>query len=422
MGVYELHNKMGDQLHDKMGVYELVDGKEVNGRGVWQMAGEEEVFMYYGSTKQWIIGTDRANMEAGKAAGWMKVDSTALTPDQITETWRGLPPLPSPLPSDYTGGARAFVDVPKVKARVYSTEEKRAVVERLQQERQQAMLAAMGARDIRVEGQEQGDLEDWLMGVYELVDGKEVNGRGVWQMAGGEELFMYYSNDKQWFIGDREEMEAGEDGGLIRVASTALTPYQVTETWKAYDPYNDEDIYTNFYVDAPKVKVRMYSVEEKRATVERLEQERVEAVRKEEAVVQQQQQDGRVVFKRVRGAVGVLDAAADYTITFREFATAAAPTAKVGIGSKIFYEFEVLQIGPGSCSQAGFASDRFDLTIDGYSGSGVGDDTCRYTHSCNIHHSFHFDSPDYAFTAGASTVVVYADGMVVDRIGANYGK
>ena len=83
------------------------------------------------------------------------------------------------------------------------------------------------------------------------------------------------------------------------------------------------------------------------------------------------------MFRRVRGAVGDLDAAADYTATFREFATAAAPTAKVGIGSKIFYEFEVLQIGPGSCPQAGFASDRFDLTVDGCSDSGVGDDTYR---------------------------------------------
>jgi hypothetical protein len=74
--------------HRKMAKYELVEGKEVNvnGRGVWQMAGQE-FFMYYTSSKEWWI-SDRASMEAGKAAGWMHVKSTALTPNQIIETWQ----------------------------------------------------------------------------------------------------------------------------------------------------------------------------------------------------------------------------------------------------------------------------------------------------------------------------------------------
>ena len=41
--------------------------------------------MYYGSNTVWVVG-GRANMEAGKGAGWMRVASTALTPDQVTET------------------------------------------------------------------------------------------------------------------------------------------------------------------------------------------------------------------------------------------------------------------------------------------------------------------------------------------------
>jgi hypothetical protein len=94
----------------------------------------------------------------------------------------------------------------------------------------------------------------------------------------------------------------------------------------------------------------------------------------EEAAAQQQQQEGHVVFKRVRGAVGDVDAAADYTVAFKNFSTAAAPTAKASVGSKIFYEFEVLKIG---LYQAGFASDCFDLTINQYSGVGVGDSTYR---------------------------------------------
>jgi hypothetical protein len=97
-----------------MGMYELVEGKEVNGRGVWQMAGGQEVFMYYASTNQWGV-SKREYMEAGKAAGWMSVASTALTPDQVTETWR-------------VWDGKSYVDSPKVRARLYSAEEKHAAV------------------------------------------------------------------------------------------------------------------------------------------------------------------------------------------------------------------------------------------------------------------------------------------------------
>jgi hypothetical protein len=126
-----------------MGVYELVEGKEVNGRGVWQMAGGVEYFMFYAKRDKpddkrwhWFV-SGRANMEAGKAVGVMKVASSALTPDQVTETWEV---------SDGT----AFVDAPKVRARVCSAEEKRAAAEKLEQERQQAMAAARQVRDIHM--------------------------------------------------------------------------------------------------------------------------------------------------------------------------------------------------------------------------------------------------------------------------------
>jgi hypothetical protein len=108
------------------------------------------------------------------------------------------------------------------------------------------------------------------MGVYELMEGKEVNGRGVWQMAEGQEVCMYYANDKQWWISGRENMEAGESGGWVSVASTAPTPDQITETWQVSDGTS--------WVDAPKVRARMCSAEEKRAAAERLEQERQQAM------------------------------------------------------------------------------------------------------------------------------------------------
>jgi hypothetical protein len=110
------------------------------------------------------------------------------------------------------------------------------------------MAAASGVGDIRVEGQQQGDPQHDCMGVYELMEGKEVNGRGVWQMAGGQEDFMYYSSNKKWYINARASMEAGKDAGWMSVASSALTPNQITETWQVSDG--------KAWVDAPKVRAR----------------------------------------------------------------------------------------------------------------------------------------------------------------------
>ena len=102
------------------------------------MARGQEYFMYYASSKEWWIG-GRASMETGEGAGVMRVASTALTPDQVTETWKV-----------YNG--TAYVDAPKVRARMCSAEEKRAAAEKLEQERQQAMAAARQVRDIRMLG------------------------------------------------------------------------------------------------------------------------------------------------------------------------------------------------------------------------------------------------------------------------------
>ena len=102
------------------------------------MAEGQEYFMYYASTKEWWIG-GRENMEAGKAAGWMGVASTALTPDLIAETWQV-----------FDGDEEDWVDAPKVRARMCSAEEQRAAAEKLEQERQQAMAAARQVRDSRM--------------------------------------------------------------------------------------------------------------------------------------------------------------------------------------------------------------------------------------------------------------------------------
>jgi hypothetical protein len=64
----------------------------------------------------------------------------------------------------------------------------------------------------------------------------------------GQECFMYYTSSKEWWIGDRAGMEAGEAAGWIHVKSTALTPNQIIETWQ---------VYVGTWLDAPEVRVRV---------------------------------------------------------------------------------------------------------------------------------------------------------------------
>jgi hypothetical protein len=114
-------------------------------------------------------------------------------------------------------------------------------VEKETQAMAQAMVMAQakGARQIKMEGQEEGEHQHDTMGVYELMEGKVVNERAVWQLMEGASRFLYYAQRQKpgdcrwhWFISDRESMEAGEGLGFVKVASSALTPDKATETWE----------------------------------------------------------------------------------------------------------------------------------------------------------------------------------------------
>jgi hypothetical protein len=94
-----------------------------------------------------------------------------------------------------------------------------------------------------LEGQEEGEVSYEDMGVFERVEGKEMNGRGVWQVLGGMGCFLCYcySTNKRWMVSDREGMEAGDGDGPMGVAScmladsTAATPDQITGQWTVGD-------------------------------------------------------------------------------------------------------------------------------------------------------------------------------------------
>jgi hypothetical protein len=202
--------------HTFMGVYERVEGKEVNGRGVWQAVGCIDRCLYYFSSSKeaydgWMV-SDRESMEAGNWGCSMYTNSTATTPDQIAEQWRV---------SDHT----RWQDAPKLRVRVCSSVEKHAAEQRVEEEQAQALEQAQQSRRLVFEGLANDPYH--LMGVYQLMEGNVVNGRAVWQKQGGdEERFLYNAHNREWLVNDRENMERGKAAGIMLLTSAALTPDQ----------------------------------------------------------------------------------------------------------------------------------------------------------------------------------------------------
>jgi hypothetical protein len=228
----------GEAKHLMMGVYERVESKEVDGRGVWQAAGGIDRFLHYrSSSERWMVN-GRESMEADNEKCFMLVKSTAATPDQITEQWEV-----------YDG--TAWVNAPKLRVRVCSSVEKHAAEQRMEQDSTLAQAQAQQARRLVVEGLE--DDIDSLMGAYELMEGKVVNRRAVWQQQGGaKEWFMYYSNPSSWVVSTREHMEVGSSFSYMHLATAALTPDQTrpSDVWRV-SPTGTTDS-----VDVPEVQVR----------------------------------------------------------------------------------------------------------------------------------------------------------------------
>jgi hypothetical protein len=212
----------GQLWHAKMGVYERVEDKEVNGRGVWQALGGMGSFLYYYSTKKRWMVSSRERMEAGNGGCCMFTNSTAATPDQITEQWR-------------VHKGTGWQDAPKLRVWVCSSVEKHAAEQRAEQEQAQALEQAQQSRQLVFEGL--ANDRSQLLGMYKLMEGKVVNGRAVWQKQGGtKELFLYRSQSS-WYLSKREHMEEGGNRGFMFLDTAALTPDQArpSEVCQVYD-------------------------------------------------------------------------------------------------------------------------------------------------------------------------------------------
>jgi hypothetical protein len=230
--------EQGESQSNVMGQYLLVHGKEINGRGVWYCGnnrGGGESFLWFSNKLCDCLGdswwvTSRASMEARKTSGWLHVESTAYTPGALFENpvapcfkvkWKRPPPRAS--------SAKAWVDAPKVRTAVQQPK----------------------PRDILLAGQVQDDPQSGRMGPYQLMEDTEISWRGVWQRRadGGQEstYLWFYSKTSSWWVTDRASMEARSAHGWLHVASIALSPDKITQTWKVL-------VGADTWVDAPKVR------------------------------------------------------------------------------------------------------------------------------------------------------------------------
>jgi hypothetical protein len=142
--------------------------------------------------------------------------------------------------------------------------------------------------DVVLEGREEGKPRQEMMGVYERMDGRELNGKGVWQALGGIERYLYFCKQTfvgemyygSWFVGDKEDMEQHEEGhGFMCVESKADTPDQIgsEETWTVGVGHEFED--------APEVTVRVCSSVEKYEALEKAGADEAQSLIKAQQVI-----------------------------------------------------------------------------------------------------------------------------------------
>jgi hypothetical protein len=264
----------GEPQHCMMGAYVLMEGQLVGGRCVWQRegAGLEAYIHYAGSRGHWYVGSSKANMESGTAAGCIYVASAAMTPDAATEQWRV-----------FVGGA--FQDAPQITASTCTEDERQAMAQRAEQE---AVAMAQQARIVVLAGQEAGEPQHCLMGVYVLMEGQLVGGRCVWQREGaGLEAYIHYAGSRgHWFVGSsKANMESGVSVGRVCVTSAAMTPDAATEQWRM--------AVGGALQDAPQITASTCTEHERQAMVRQAEEEAVAKAKEARIIVLAGQEAGQ---------------------------------------------------------------------------------------------------------------------------------
>jgi hypothetical protein len=133
------------------------------------------------------------------------------------------------------------------------------------------------ALDLVLEGQEFGESNHHHMGVYERLEGKVHNGRGVWMAQSsssqfGRGIFLYF-NGQRWCVGDEEGIKNPEVENIwLKVDSSAESPDQIGDA-AIWEYIRQEGDASACWASAPKVRARVCNSVEKYAAAERVEKQ-----------------------------------------------------------------------------------------------------------------------------------------------------
>jgi hypothetical protein len=280
----------GKLRHEMMGIYAPMEGKIMNGRGVWKREGMGmEAYMFYVANEgEWHVDSKEA-MEAGEATGDLSVVSDAMTPDAATEEWTAW-------------GGEEWHAAPKITTRICTEHERQAMVRQAEEE---AVAKAKEARIIVLAGQEAGEVKHRMMGAYVLMEGKMVGGRCVWKQEGvGRDAYMFYAaRHGIWFVSpDMEDMEAEEAAGYLSMKSDAVTPDAATEEWMVTSDDNEN----GDWHAAPKITTRICTEHERQAMVQQAKEEAVAKAKEARITVLAGQEAGEVQH-RMMGAYVLME-------------------------------------------------------------------------------------------------------------------
>jgi hypothetical protein len=187
------------------GLYERVEGHSCHGRGVWKKPGDVALYLFYAKSVDtmdhteyseehgewtshqevdvsgWMVSNEchgRPPYEWGQGYGWLYVVSDCTSPEAIEEQWYSS--------SDSQWGEAT------VRTRVCDSVEKHSILEMGHTALTQAQLM----QTLVVTGSGKNGTLNECMGLYELMPGKVVNGRGVWKKKstseGGGGMFVFY--------------------------------------------------------------------------------------------------------------------------------------------------------------------------------------------------------------------------------------
>jgi hypothetical protein len=275
----------GAPCHGSMGVWEPLPGRVTNDRPVYIRVGgsaEAGPFLFYAALEtaeaagaavaaaaaapsrkpappleptpqptlqpaacrgQWQVGVNKAEMEAGAAAGLLVAASDATLPADIPAeaAWR-------------VWDGAAFIAAPRLRAGPCSAAEAEAWQRAEEEAREGARRRVEAAGPVRLQGQRPGDPQHDKMGVWEPVPGRMTDARPVYlRQLGSLERgpFLYHaSSDGQWWVNPNQtDMEAGAAQGWMAVKSEAVLLEEVDPgaVWSVFDGAG--------FVPQPRVKI-----------------------------------------------------------------------------------------------------------------------------------------------------------------------